>query len=108
MPELGFIVYLIAISYGMGVVWYALLGRNNTNWMRMAAFPLLGVIIGEALWTNHIASNPNEGLLWFDLHIYVVLISSFVGSLVDVALGWVAKEHPMTHYFKALEHSQQD
>ena len=108
MPELGFIVYLIAISYGMGVVWYTLLGRKYTNWMRMAAFPLLGVIIGEALWTNHIASNPSEGLLYFNLHIYVVLISSFAGGLVDVALGWLAKEHPMTSYFKALEHSQQD
>ncbi len=108
MPELGFVVYLIALSYGMGVVWYTLLGRKYTGWMRMAVFPLLGVVIGEALWVNHLASNPSEGLVYFNLHIYVVLVSSFAGSLIDVALDWLAKEHPMTNYFKVLHHGQQD
>ncbi len=108
MPELGFMFYTVAISYGLGVVWYTLLGRKYTSWMRMAAFPLLGVIIGEALWTNHIASSPDQGLMYFNLHIYVVLISSFIGGLVDVALGWVAKEHPVSGYFKVLQQGQQD
>ena len=47
MPELGFVVYLIAISYGMGALWYTLLGRSETSWTRMTAFPLVGVVIGE-------------------------------------------------------------
>lgn len=108
MPDLGFIVYLVAISYGLGVVWYTLLGRKYTNWMRMAAFPLLGAVIGEALWVNHIASNPGEGLFYFNLHIYVVLVSSFIGSLADVALGWLAKDHSMSNYFKVLQNSPQE
>ena len=103
MPELGFIVYLIAVSYGMGVVWYSLLGRKYTGWMRMAVFPFLGVVIGEALWVNHLAGSPTEGLQYFGLHVYVVLISSFAGSLVDVATGWLGKEHPMSNYFKVLQ-----
>ena len=91
MPELGFIVYLIAMSYGMGVVWYTLLGRNHASWMRMAAFPLIGVVIGEALMANY----QGAGLTFFGLHIFVVLVSTLVGALVDVSISWIAKEHPL-------------
>ena len=49
MPELGFVVFLIAIAYGMGTVWYTLLGRDYASWMRMAAFPFVGAIVGEEL-----------------------------------------------------------
>ncbi len=38
MPELGLVVYLIAISYGMGALWYTLLGRSHASWTRMTAF----------------------------------------------------------------------
>ena len=60
MPELGLgnVVYLLAVSYGMGVMWYTVLGRTYANWMRMAAFPLLGAIIGEALWITL------RGIMW--------------------------------------------
>ncbi len=94
MPELGFIVYLIAVSYGMGVVWYALLGRNHTNWMRMATFPFLGVVIGEALWTGPM--NGSGGLEFNGLHVYVVLISSLAGAAVDVVVGKLAKVLPVS------------
>ncbi len=47
MPELGFVVYLIAISFGMGALWYTLLGRSHTSCTRMTAFPLAVVVIGE-------------------------------------------------------------
>ena len=57
MPDLGFAVSLIAVSYVMGVLWYTLLGRNYTSWMRMAAFPLLAVIIGEALFGRYLAAS---------------------------------------------------
>ncbi len=99
MPELGFIVYLIAISYGMGVVWYTLLGRNYTSWMRMAAFPLIGVVVGESLMANQ----QGVGLTFFGLHIFVVLVSTFVGALVDISISWVGKEHPLP--FGHQEHS---
>ncbi len=56
MPELGLVVYLLAISYGMGALWYTLLGRSPARWTRMTAFPLVGVVIGEpgrapAIWS---------------------------------------------------------
>ena len=43
MPGLGLVVNLIGLSYGIGVLWYALLGNKITGRMRMAAFSVLGV-----------------------------------------------------------------
>ena len=104
MPDLGAVAYLIAISYGMGVLWYTILGRNYTTWMRMAAFPLLGLIIGEGVWINHIAANAEQGLLFLGVHLYVALAATFVGALVDIAATWLAKEHPVSDAFKGLQH----
>ena len=106
MPDLGAVAYLIALSYGMGVLWYTLLGRNYTSWMRMAAFPLLGMIIGEALWINHLSSNAEQGLLFLGIHIYVALVATFVGALIDVAASWLAKEHPVSDVIKGFQHDQ--
>ena len=104
MPELGFILYIIAVSYGMGVLWYTLLGRNYTGWMRMGAFPLLGVIIGEAIWGKYLSSGVGAGLVFYDLHIYVALVSTFTGALLDVGISWLAKEHRVGDLLKAVEH----
>ena len=107
MPELGFVVYLIGLSYGMGVLWYTLLGNNYIGWMRMAAFPLLGVVIGEAVWTKHFFGGVGQGLIFFDLHIYVVLVSTFIGTLADKAISWLAKEHPIGDMLNNSKHKQQ-
>ena len=104
MPDLGFILYLIAVSYGMGVLWYTLLGRTYTGWMRMAAFPLLGVIIGEAIWTRYLSGGATSGLAFYNLHLYVALVSSFIGALIDVGLTWLAKEHPIGGLLKSAQH----
>ena len=92
--ELGFVVYLIAVSYVLGTAWYAVLGRQNTNWMRIAAFPFVGVVIGEALWSGPI--DGSGGLDFYGLHIYVALISSGVGAVVDVVVGKAAKALPIS------------
>ena len=104
MPDLGAVVYLIAIAYGMGVLWYTILGRNYTSWMRMAAFPLLGLIIGEALWINHLSSSAGQGLLFLGVHLYVALAATFVGTLVDVSASWISKEHPVSKIIKGIQH----
>ncbi len=106
MPDLGAVAYLIAISYGMGVLWYTILGRNYTSWMRMAAFPLLGLIIGEALWINHLSSNAEQGLVFLGIHLYVALAATFIGALVDISASWLAKEHPVSDVIKGFQHHQ--
>ncbi len=94
MLDLGFIVYVIAVSYVLGTAWYALLGRQHTNWMRMAAFPFVGVVIGEALWSGPM--NGSGGLDFHGLHIYVALVSSLAGVAIDVVVGKLAKVLPIS------------
>ena len=106
MPELGFAVYLLAISYGVGVLWYTLLGSRDSGWMRMAAFPLLGVVIGEAIWNKYLSAGMGQGLAFGGLHVYVVLVSSFIAVLVDMFVAWIAKEHSIAHLLHLPEHRQ--
>ncbi len=84
MPDLGYAVYLNAVRYGMGVLWYTLLGRNYTSWMRMAAFPLLASIIGEALYARYLAASVGQGLVFLSIHIYVAMADNFKGDMVDI------------------------
>jgi hypothetical protein len=107
MPELGFVVYLIAFSYALGVLWYTLLGYHYTNWARMAAFPLVGVIIGAAVWDKYLAEAIGPGLVFLDLNIYVALVSTFVAILVDMAFSWLSREYHVADFIKSFEPTHQ-
>ena len=98
MPELGFVVFLIAIAYGMGTVWYTLLGRDYASWMRMAAFPFVGAIVGEEL--------VNAGPSFFGLHLYVGLVSTLAAVVVDIAFTWLREQSPVGRIGRqALRHT---
>ena len=84
MPEPSFVLYLIAAAYTMGVVWYSLLGRSYNNWMRMAAFPLVGIVAGETL----VATGPT----YFGLHLYVVLLFTLLGVVADIGFSWIGEQ----------------
>ena len=105
MPDIGTVAYLIAMGYGMGVVWYTVLGREQTNWMRTAAFPLLGIIVGQALWTNHFSSNASQGLVFLGFNVYVALVSTFIGTIADIGATWLAKEHTLNAAVKSFSHT---
>ena len=87
MPELGFVVFLIAVAYGLGTVWYTLLGRDYTSWMRLAAFPFVATIVGEEL--------LDAGPTFFGLHLYVALGSTLVAVLVDIVFTWIREQSPV-------------
>ncbi len=98
MPDLGIVVFLIAISYAAGVVWYTLLGREHVTWMRVAAFPFVGAVLGESLVTF--------GPSLFGLHLYVILVSSLIAATVDIAFSWIATSSPVTRVGQlALRHA---
>ena len=82
MPDLGFVVILIALSYAMGVGGYSLMGLEHTSWMRTAAFPLVGAIVGETL--------VPMGPLLLGFHVYTILVATLTGVLVDVAVRWLS------------------
>ncbi len=88
MPELGIVVFIIAMAYTAGVVWYTLLGRDHASWMRIAAFPFVGAVLGESLVT--------AGPSLFGLHLYVILVSSLIAVTVDIAFSWIASSTSVT------------
>ena len=98
MLELGFVGFLVATAYAMGVVWYSLLGRGYTSWMRIAAFPFVGAIAGEAL----VATGPS----YFGLYIYVVLVSTLIAVLTDITFTWIQQQSPVSRFARqALKHT---
>jgi len=105
MPDIGTVAYLIAIGYGLGMVWNTVLGREQTNWMRTAAFPLMAIIIGQALWTTHLSSNAAQGLVFLGFNVYVALVSSFIGVLTEGAVAWMAKEHTIQTAVRSFSHT---
>ena len=98
MPYLGFVVQFIAISYALGVVWYTLLGRDYDSWMRMAAFPFVGAIVGEEL--------MDAGPSFFGLHLYVALVSTLAAVVVDITFTWLREQWPVGRIGRqALRHA---
>ena len=83
-----------------------MLGRDTSSWMRMSAFPLLALIIGEGIYAQYLASSVGQGLVFLNVHIYVALIATFVGSMADIAVSWLAKEHHIVGALKTLEPSR--
>ena len=82
MPELGFVAFILALSYGSGVMWSKMLGTGSNGWMRTAAAPFVGVLVGEGIWAEYFVSGPE----FFGLHIALALVTTFVAVLVDVSL----------------------
>ena len=94
MLELGSVVFLVAIAYSMGVIWYSLLGLAYSSWMRVAAFPFVGAILGEALVT--------VGPTYFGLHLYVVIVSTLLAALTDIVVTWIQQRTPVSRIAQRL------
>ena len=77
--EFGTLFLLIGLSYGLGVFWYDLLPAKLAEkpW-RVAAYPLLGIVIGHAMF-------PAEymGFAFGGLHVMPLVFGSMLGVVVD-------------------------
>jgi hypothetical protein len=83
--DLGSLLFLVALSYGMGVFWYSLIpGRMPDTAWRVAAYPFLASAIAEALFSF----GPALG----GIHVLVALVASLVGVIVD----WIITD--LRHY----------
>lgn len=80
--ELGTLLLMVGLSYGLGVLWYDLLPASVPDriW-RVAAYPFLGIFAAEALLPPVLTFDPKFG----GIHLITVLI----GSLVAVIVDWV-------------------
>ncbi|MCL4465628.1 MAG: hypothetical protein M1401_13065 [Chloroflexi bacterium] len=87
--DIGTLLLLVGLSYGLGVLWYGLLPGTVPNrvW-RAAAYPFVGIWAAEALIAPLMAFDPKFG----GLHLITVLI----GSIVAVIIDWVITQvrHP--------------
>jgi hypothetical protein len=77
--ELGTFLLLAAFAYGIGILWYDLLpGQLPERPWRVAAYPLVGIALGEALFPTGWLGPAFGGL-----HVVPMLAGSLVGVLVD-------------------------
>jgi hypothetical protein len=80
--DIGTLLFIVGLSYGLGILWYSLLPRTipDRAW-RVAAYPFVGIWVAEALLAPSLAFDPKFG----GIH----LISALVGSIVAVLVDWV-------------------
>ncbi len=80
MDQLGPVAAVVVVAYGFGAFWYHLLGQPHASWQRMLVFPLVGVILGEAIWVPYFAAGPQA----LGLHVVVALFASLIAVYVDI------------------------
>ena len=95
LNEFGLVALVIAASYGMGTLWYNLLNHKYDSWMRIAAFPLIGLIMTEAIWENYTLGGPE----FMGLHVAAVALGTGVAALADGLVESLSRE---THVSKVL------
>jgi hypothetical protein len=87
--DVGTFLLMLAISYALGILWYDLLpGRLPERVWRVAAYPLLGIFVAEAVLPPILTFD----LIFGGLH----LLSTLIGSLVAVIVDWAVTQarHP--------------
>jgi hypothetical protein len=87
--DVGTFLLILAVSYGLGLLWYDLLpGKLPEQVWRVAAYPFLGIFVAEALLAPVLPFDPKFG----NLH----LVTVFIGSLVAVVVDWIIRRarHP--------------
>lgn len=92
MPELGFVLYLLALSYAFGQLWYSIFEFRHEHWLRVMSYPLLGIVGGEALWAKYLASGPD----FFGVHVLVAFVATLIAVLVDIGIHALRPTHEKT------------
>ena len=83
--DVGTFLLMLGLSYALGLLSYDLLpGKLPEEVWRVAAYPLLGIFVAEALLPPVLPFDPKFG----NLHLLTVLI----GSLVVVIVDWAIRE----------------
>ncbi|MBI2864545.1 MAG: DUF1736 domain-containing protein [Chloroflexi bacterium] len=88
--DLGSILFMVALAYGLGVLWYDLLPISvSSKVWRLAAYPFLGIFAAEALLAP---SFKTWDWSFGGIHLVTVLVGSLVAVVVDWAIQQV--RHP--------------
>jgi hypothetical protein len=80
--DIGSLLLMLGLAYGLGVLWYDLLpGQLPDRVWRVAAYPFVGMWVAQALLTPHFENDPVFG----GIH----LIAALIGSIVAVIIDWI-------------------
>jgi hypothetical protein len=80
--DIGSLLLMLGLAYGLGVLWYDLLpGQLPDRVWRVAAYPFVGIWVAQALLTPHFENDPVFG----GIH----LIAAVIGSIVAVIIDWI-------------------
>ncbi|MPZ15742.1 MAG: hypothetical protein GEU73_15195 [Chloroflexi bacterium] len=94
--DIGTLVLMVGMSYGLGVLWYDLLpGKLPGQAWRVAAYPFIGIFVAETWLPQLFAADPSFG----GIH----LVTAFVGSLVAVIADWIITQARRPAYVAHME-----
>jgi len=82
MELLGQLAVMVVVAYAFGTAWYHVLGHPSSHWLRMVAYPLVGIIIGEGLWVSYMVAGPEL----LGVHVVVALFATFLGVSLDIVV----------------------
>jgi len=82
MEQIGALAPMVVFAYAFGMVWYHILKRPTTNWLRIIGYPLMGIALGEGLWANYMVSGPSV----LGIHIVVALFATLIAVGLDIAV----------------------
>lgn len=83
MVQIGELAPMVVFAYSFGLVWYHILRRLPTNWLRMLGYPLMGIVLGEGLWASNLAAGPSV----LGVHVAVALVATLLAVGLDIAVG---------------------
>jgi len=82
MVQLTPVIAMVMFAYAFGTVWYRVLGHPPTDLLRMMAYPLIGIILGEGLWVSYFVAGPEV----LGIHVVVALFTTFIAVSLDIAV----------------------
>lgn len=86
MIDIGNVIAIIAVSFGLGVFWYEFLRRPQKDRLKVAAISFVGVLLGESL----VSAGMIGGPVAYGLHPVTALVASFAAIYLQTA--WTEKK----------------
>ncbi len=100
MDNFSIVVLALAVAYATGVLWYNILDRKYESWMRMAAFPLIGLVAAEGIWGAYGLGGPE----FMGLHVVAMAFGTGIGALGDVVVQAIARESHVNKVVGVFSH----
>lgn len=90
--EIGTLLFMLALAYGLGLLWYELLpGHVPPQVWRVTAYPFVFMALTEGFIAGQYF--PSFGPAFGSIHVAEAVVATLVGVLLDWAI--IALRHPV-------------